>query len=102
MTSKDSEDGLEGGALPLHGAVSGSQAGGLAIQASDAVLIEALKPFAAMGRVLERRGLMTFGRTVPDSERLLISDGEVGTAVISMRDFRRAVAAIAKATGGAA
>lgn len=58
MTSKDSEDGLEGGALPLHGAASGGQAGGLAIASVPAVLRRAAELVEPDGAWLQRDAVL--------------------------------------------
>jgi hypothetical protein len=54
----------------------------------------ALEPFASMGAVLEARSRMTFGRVVPDDQKVCESSGEAGGACLRMRDFRRARAAL--------
>lgn len=55
---------------------------------------EALLPFGLMCRVLETRATVTFGNSVPDSERVCVSAGEAGVAVLTMGDFRQALAAL--------
>lgn len=63
------------------------------------VLREALEPFAAMGRLLEKRARITFGRDVPDDEILCESSGEVGRGVLTMGHFRDAMALLPNAPG---
>jgi hypothetical protein len=63
------------------------------------VLEEALSPFAAMGRVMETRAVVTFGKQVPDSEIVCGSSGEVGLGVLTMGHFRDATALLPKAPG---
>lgn len=59
----------------------------------------ALEPFAAMGRVIEARAKLTFGRTVPDSEIVSESSGEVGMGILVMGHFRDAAALLPAAPG---
>jgi hypothetical protein len=59
----------------------------------------ALEPFAAMGRVMETRATVTFGRMPPDSEIVCESSGEAGQGVLTMGHFRDAAALLPKAPG---
>ncbi len=59
----------------------------------------ALEPFAAMGRVLEKRAAITFGRNPSDSEVLFQSSGEAGMGILCMGHFRDAAALLPNAPG---
>jgi hypothetical protein len=59
----------------------------------------ALEPFAAMGRVMETRAIVTFGKTVPDSEIVCQSSGEAGHGILTMGHFRDAAALLPDAPG---
>lgn len=68
-------------------------------QSADAALVEALEPFAAMGRVMEARARITFGKVPKDSDILFESSGEVGTGILTMGHFRDAAALLPNAPG---
>lgn len=59
----------------------------------------ALEPFAAMGRVMEIRATVTFGKMPPDSEIVCESSGEAGIGILTMGHFRDAAALLPKAPG---
>lgn len=63
------------------------------------LLRAALAPFAAMGRVIERRSIVTFGKMSADSEILCESSGEAGIGILTMGHFRDAAALIPDAPG---
>jgi len=58
-----------------------------------------LEPFAAMGRVIEARALITFGRVPPDREIVCESSGEVGMGILVMGHFRDAANLLPNAPG---
>lgn len=82
--------------------VAGIHAALTAILQSDqqqAELVAALEPFAAMARVMEARAAMTFGRSVPDTEVVCESIGEMGFGILVMGHFRDALSLVPKPKG---
>lgn len=69
------------------------------LQAQVEAMREALAPFAAMGRVMERRASITFGRHPKDSEIVCESSGEVGMGILTMGHFRDAAFLLPDAPG---
>lgn len=63
------------------------------------MLREALKPFAAMGRVMDKRAKVTFGKRIPDTEIVCESSGEAGLGIITMGHFRDAASLLPDAPG---
>lgn len=59
----------------------------------------ALEPFAAMGRVMETRARVTFGKVPKDSEIVCESSGEAGMGILTMGHFRDASALLPDAPG---
>lgn len=59
----------------------------------------ALEPFAAMGRVMETRARVTFGKLPKDSEIVCESSGEAGMGILTMGHFRDAAATLPDAPG---
>lgn len=59
----------------------------------------ALEPFAAMGRVMEIRARVTFGKMPKDSEIVCESSGEAGMGILTMGHFRDAAATLPDAPG---
>lgn len=70
-------------------------------EAADAIveLRAALEPFAAMGRVMETRARVTFGKMPKDSEIVCESSGEAGMGILTMGHFRDAAATLPDAPG---
>ena len=69
------------------------------LRAQNAVLQEILEPFAAMGRVMEIRARVTFGKVPADSEIVCESSGEAGMGILTMGHFRDAAALLPDAPG---
>lgn len=67
--------------------------------AEIAKLRAALEPFAAMGRVMEIRARVTFGKVPKDAEIVFESSGEVGMGVLTMGHFRDASSLLPNAQG---
>ena len=66
---------------------------------SVAELTAALAPFAAMGRVMEARARLTFGRMPKDNEIVCESSGEAGLGILTMGHFRDAAALLPDVPG---
>jgi ribosomal protein L37E len=65
----------------------------------DEQLRKALEPFAAMGRVMEKRAAITFGHMPKDTEIVCESSGEAGMGILTMGHFRDAAALLPDAPG---
>ncbi|MCW2405075.1 hypothetical protein M2336_001704 [Sphingobium sp. B1D7B] len=76
-----------------------TRAAEMGLFAENERLRKALEPFSAMGRVMETRARLTFGRVPKDHEIVCESSGEAGMGVLTMGHFRDAAALLPNAPG---